>query len=491
LKEQSQQNASGETPLHIVAKAGNIEIAKIILGKTSGFNSLATQDANGKTPLIIAVEKNNADLVREFTTSPFGREQIQKVSTNGDSVVTLLLEGQNYEVLSELFKYKQCKDLMLSQHHRDKVITLLLNPPKDEHNEAYNSLWDALLSDEEFRKSINAEFLQKVVISGNKNGKTYLLDKLLEHKEIRQFITPDLVFDVFKLNSNKANDDALVVRSLLGCEEGERALSQPMQSGRSVLMSLLKSAMLNEATIVLSYESGKRSVEISDTYDQGPLHVLNTIGEFFYAPFIETHFELLRQTLLYQDKDGNNPLHFEALYFSGKYNDSYFKNALFQLNKVGDTPLLSAIRSQNIARVEHLLRVVPEEVMRELLLVTDGDGKSPLHLAIDRGNQDIIKKITALDKPEEYAIENPEGLIPMEAAIKKGDKKLFAELYEHSPKPDLSRLLSMASGIKMKFFVFGKFATTKMPFFGSKSNINQTRIKVPKKQEIPNVGIVN
>ena len=59
-------NFKGNTPIHLAASAGHLEVVRILASLTKNPNS---SNANGKTPAQLAAEKNHLEIVKILTSS--------------------------------------------------------------------------------------------------------------------------------------------------------------------------------------------------------------------------------------------------------------------------------------------------------------------------------------------------------------------------------------------------------------------------------------
>ena len=60
---------NGETPIHVAAKEGHLDILELLLTKTNNVNDLKAQDNEGKTPLHHAAENGHHEIVKILIAS--------------------------------------------------------------------------------------------------------------------------------------------------------------------------------------------------------------------------------------------------------------------------------------------------------------------------------------------------------------------------------------------------------------------------------------
>ncbi len=113
-------NTLGQTPIHILAISGKIELMKSLLQQGA---TLDTRDKESRTPLMNAVLTNNLKMVDFILSSPTGRNTLNYADDAGDSAITLAIAKGQWKIVVRLL---QEKGINLAQENNKKQTPLSL-----------------------------------------------------------------------------------------------------------------------------------------------------------------------------------------------------------------------------------------------------------------------------------------------------------------------------------------------------------------------------
>jgi ankyrin repeat protein len=397
-----------KTPLHLAAQHGHVQVVELLLQKNADPD---IKDKEGNNPLLIAAEKGYVKVVELLLQKKAAKDiQDKNLKTplhlaaqneNLDMVKLLLENGANPNIQDQDGKTPL---YLAAQNGHANVVERLLDRGAD--------------------PKIKAQYDKTPLHLAAQNGHANVVERLLDRGA-----DPDI--------KDKEGNNPLLIAAEKGYVKVVELLLQKKAEkdiqDKFKFTPLHLAAKNGRANVVELLLQNNADPKIKSQFCTIPLHLAARNG---HAEVVKLLIPGIKTFINSTDKQGCTPLHLAAQ----EGNLEMVKLLLNSTDKQGCTPLHLAAQEGDLEMVKLLLDCFPDKDIQDKnrktpLHIQDKNRKTPLHLAAEKGHVKVVTLL--LEYKANKDIKDRNNKTPLNLAAEKGHVKVVKLLLEYKANKDI------------------------------------------------------